>query len=305
MSGLVVRGHVALKVSGRLTGMALSALLVATPALATEGDPAFSPPANGVATGPKMAAPGDNATPSPAAMMPAATVQPAPIVQSPAAITQSSPPARVPDPSAPNINGSATATANTSNTVSPLVPDAPIGRPVHVSDPVVVDPAINASAGQSDEQRAKETLAAEQHQGVQLHALQKSEPNYNIIVCEAGCGDAHPHVIYRQLKSLVRSVGNDSAASAGPVTKSADCQGGCAYTPGVRQALGNGAQPKLLNDQASAWMTAVTPQDGGADEGRDPAKAAQPQASKASREDWLARLNRERAAANGQASDTH
>lgn len=244
---------------------------------------------------PKMATPADATKPVKPAVTPAITASPAPLAPSlhPVASTGGEPDMPAPQMlPAPKTDAAALAPMPMgepkpiTSTKPAMTANAPAATTVLVD--VVVTPALAGQPGQSDEQRAMEMLASEKNQGVQLHALQKEQPNYNIVVCEAGCGDAQPHVISKQLKSLVRSVANDPALANTPVTKNADCQGGCQYTGGSRQASAHG--PKLLNQAAGAWMTTVTPPLDAA-----PVAPIQPQASKGSRDDWMARINRERA----------
>ncbi|MEQ1696789.1 MAG: hypothetical protein ABL901_13200 [Hyphomicrobiaceae bacterium] len=174
--------------------------------------------------------------------------------------------------------------------VSPKTADAPSSPSAPAPAPVQV--VIPNNAGISDEERAKQILANEQRgTKPKLHQLQTQSPDYNIVICEAGCGDSRAHIVYKKPLAAVRSVLADPAAANAPLTKKAECRGGCDANPiGKQASLGSGA-PALLNDTAGSWMTTVEP---------TPVATtrAKSQAGKSLKEDWMARINRDRAAAN-------
>jgi hypothetical protein len=204
------------------------------------------------------------------------------------------------------------------------------------------DAPKNSSAPLSDEERAKHILAAEKSPGGKLHPLQLAAPDYNIVVCEAGCGTQGAYVVYRIAKTGVRSVVLDAKVSDRSITKNADCQGGC---EGNRTGRSSAVAPTVgtLPAETGNWMTApvaqptakaapmasITPPVLAAPvdlrpvatdatpapvaptviETPKPVASAAPAAPEAaphadagkpatpgSREDWLARINRERAA---------
>ncbi len=159
-------------------------------------------------------------------------------------------------------------------TLLPIPPPQPIraaGSPVQPALPVI-------EPGRSDEDRAKEVLAQENKQTVVLNPLQTASPDYNIVVCEAGCGAKGQHVVYKALKSQPRS----ATASATPVILPADA---------ATWTSASGAKIQPLNAIPSRPPAAVATSQPTAPS----AEAAKP-TSPASREDWLARINRERAA---------
>ncbi len=165
--------------------------------------------------------------------------------------------------------------------------------PVQTS--VATEPAKPVAAAQpvavSDEARAQAVINGEQKQAPP-HPLQVAAPNENVIVCEAGCGDARAHVVYSEPKTALRSVVADAPGSATALTgKTAECRGGCAY-PGLSRsqpgfAMSSLGGPRGVNPELGAWMTSVS--------AAVEAPAAAP-VKKSLREDWLARINREREA---------
>ncbi len=183
--------------------------------------------------------------------------------------------------------------------------------------------------------RAKEKLAEESKADGpgRLHPLQLASPSHNVIVCEAGCLKDGVSVVSKTLKATVRPAIAPLSADM-PVSgvvgrdRTLDCRGGC-DRPTVRMGLGGpavAAAPKMLNDTAGRWLTSVTPEapapleptamvpklavpvapapvskvpvsKAPMIEAAPVAPAAAPgKAAKVSREDWLARINRERAA---------
>ena len=71
-------------------------------------------------------------------------------------------------------------------------------------------------APSGDEEHAKQVLAAEGSNIVVLHPLQAAAPDYNIVVCEAGCGAQGPHIVYKIAKTLIRSVALDAKLARDP-----------------------------------------------------------------------------------------
>ena len=120
------------------------------------------------------------------------------------------------------------------------------------SAPAPTMPEAN-NAAPSDEDRAKEVLAAESGAPVKPHALQAASPDYSIVVCEAGCGSQGAHVVYKISRALVRSVAFDAKNTDRPVTKNAECQGGCSAI--LASATGGVASTRLPSD-AGSWITA-------------------------------------------------
>lgn len=205
----------------------------------------------------------------------------------------------LPTPAAPT----APSTPAAPSPIAEANPPAPQANPGMAPAPVQV--MIPSNAGLSDEDRAKQILANEQRGSKPtLHALQKESPDYNIVVCEAGCGDSRAHIVYKKPVASIRSALADPATATAPLTKKAECRGGCDGNNSHKHASLATTAPTLLNDQAGSWMTTVEPSAAKAPSGPSatshPAATTKPQASKSLKEDWMARINRERAASGEQ-----
>jgi hypothetical protein len=146
-----------------------------------------------------------------------------------------------------------------------------------------------------------------------------------VIVCEAGCLKEGVYVVSKTLKSNARPVVaplSESMPTSGVVgrDRALDCRGGC-DRPEIRMGLGAAPPvkaPIAMNEGAGRWLTSVTPEAPAVKvpmsdapavipaEAPAAKPAAQPsKSSKASREDWMARINRERAAEKaGETPDT-
>ena len=187
----------------------------------------------------------------------------------------------------------------------PAPASAPSGEPAPASAPVTAEAAPveppKPVDPMADDDRTKKILADENRGVGKLHPLQTSNPDYNIVVCEAGCGDAKPHIIYQRPVASIRSALAEPKTPSLPSAKSAECRGGCDGGPTERTRSVTGSAPSFLNDAAGNWMTAVEPtlksEPKSATPAAPSAPAIKPQASTAGREDWMARINRERAAA--------
>ena len=228
------------------------------------------------------------------APLPASDAKPLPpvIAEKPALAVQAPAPIAVPAKAAeaPLTPATPTALANPAAPAATAAANPPASQANPVISPAPAQAVAPFSAGISDEERAKQILANEQRGSKpKLHALQTESPDYNIIVCEAGCGDSRAHVIYKQPVSAIRSALADPAAANAALTKKAECRGGCDGNHSQKQASLDA--PALLNDTAGSWMTTVEP-----GTAKAPAASAKPQASKSLKEDWMARINRERAA---------
>lgn len=157
------------------------------------------------------------------------------------------------------------------------------------SAPAANDSAKTAAANAMDpakmeDERARGLLAAEARQGSVLHPLQQASPDYSIVVCEAGCGDEQPHIVTKQPKSALHPVNVGPQSDAATATKAGECKGGCVYP--VTGVLAQGGA-KMLNVQAGDWMTSVAPT-------KPVTIKLSPRAGKQLRDDWMARINRER-----------
>jgi hypothetical protein len=140
---------------------------------------------------------------------------------------------------------------------------------------------------------------------VRLNPLQTARPDRNIVVCEAGCGGTR--VVYDGANSAPVS----EAASAIAPQVNASCRGGCYASPpghtwaGYDQTRGvtvSVTAPRLLGGEGQ-WMTSGTPSSAAAPgisikPGIMAAPEATPQTkpAKVKRDDWMARINREREA---------
>ncbi|MDZ4841932.1 MAG: hypothetical protein SH859_07290 [Hyphomicrobium aestuarii] len=138
---------------------------------------------------------------------------------------------------------------------------------------------------------------------VRLNPLQTARPDRNIVVCEAGCGGTR--VVYDGANGGPVS----EAASAVAPQVNASCRGGCYASPpghtwaGYDQSRGvtvSVTAPRLLDGEGQ-WMTSGTPSSSAAPgisikPGIMAAPAATPQTkpAKVKRDDWMARINRER-----------
>jgi len=140
---------------------------------------------------------------------------------------------------------------------------------------------------------------------VRLNPLQTARPDRNIVVCEAGCGGTR--VVYDGANG--GPVSEAAGAVAPPVN--ASCRGGCYASPpghtwaGYDQTRGvtvSVSAPRLLDGEGQ-WMTSATPSSP-ATPGISikPGIMAAPEATphtkpaKVKRDDWMARINREREA---------
>ena len=151
-------------------------------------------------------------------------------------------------------------------------------------------------------ERAKEVLAQEKKGSIRLHELQTAAPDYDILLCEAGCKIAGAQILTKKLKTQAVSadgralVKADAPVVPSPVApgKSPECVGGCSDRQmGMTNiSAGGSSTPRVMGEAAGSWMTSVAP------------THAKPAAKKASAEDWMARINRERDAAKPATSDT-
>jgi hypothetical protein len=177
-------------------------------------------------------------------------------------------------------------------------PAAAIAKPAVATAPgAKVDPAavpfsMNTPRKDDDyDKRAKDILANEKSidDPSRLHPLQAAAPDYLVTVCEAGCGATGTHVVTKLSKSLTLTGRPDLTSAVVNPSNPGKCIGGC-YSSSSRMSLGaqlSTVAPKTLGPGAGQWMTTVTKTDA-------PEPAANPAPSKASRDDWMARINRER-----------
>jgi hypothetical protein len=241
------------------------------------------------------------------------------------------PPAPVAMPAAPVIAAERSAPPAKPTMTPVLVPLAAGQQPSAAKSVAIEKPTeqpSDFSGRKADyyDNRAKEKLAEENKADGpgRLHPLQAALPSHSVIVCEAGCLKEGVYVVSKTLKATVRPAVAPLSANmptAGVVgrDRTLDCRGGC-DRPEVRMGIGAprpAVAPQALNESAGRWLTSVTPQAPAAQvptskmpmleapaakmpivEAPTTAAPAAPQAksSRASREDWLARINRERAA---------
>ena len=156
-----------------------------------------------------------------------------------------------------------------------------------------VTAADETNPAKLEDERAKQLLAAEARAGSALHPLQQAAPDYSIIVCEAGCGDEQAHVVTKRPKSALHPVNVGPQWDAATATRAGECKGGCVYPASGLMAPQVGAS--VLNSHSGAWLTSTEPAT------KSVTIKLSPRAGKQLREDWMARINREREPAKEEA----
>lgn len=165
-------------------------------------------------------------------------------------------------------------------------------------------------------ERAKEVLAAEKKGQIKLHPVQAAAPDYDILLCEAGCGTPGLQILSKRLKT--EAISADAAGEkvkSAALSQGAECIGGCDY--GNDGQAGRTAAVHEPADDSGTWMTTSKPAAGKIPEVKTlpapeavpadkPAVISAPQASApapaktaskaAPSDDWMARINKERAA---------
>ena len=200
---------------------------------------------------------------------------------------------------------------------SDVVPEVPSDPgPASASQPPVapiVETKVGTPVGPSpaatfEDERAREVLALEQKQAGQAHPLQLARPNDNVIVCEAGCGGSKAHVISIQPKALMVSLAADPAAASTPVVEATGtCFAGCGQARLRAQAVSRPVEPAERLESKATGQASHAP--------IAPAVTAVPSvvptpwaptvvpAARGSREDWMARINRDRASRPGKSAE--
>jgi hypothetical protein len=140
--------------------------------------------------------------------------------------------------------------------------------------------------------RAKGLLIEEKKASTKLSPFQVAAPDYDVMVCEAGCQNG-PGVVSKRLKSAAPSATADKGTTERQLLlKSAECRGGCYDGLPRMSGLGMGQRSQVrpvLGADAGSWMTTVNPE--------KPTDTA-PGSTNKKRENWMSRINRERSPDN-------
>ena len=173
-------------------------------------------------------------------------------------------------------------------------------------------------------ERAKEVLAAEKKGQIKLHPVQTAAPDYDILLCEAGCGAPGLQILSKRLKTEAISAGDPgSKLKSVSLNQGLECLGGCGYGNEL-DSTGRAAAPRDPGAEAGEWMTTAKPAPkpqaekipkiksvpapaAGSAVEKPEAMVAPPAAPAPARtaakstspEDWMARINKERAAKKG------
>lgn len=211
------------------------------------------------------------------------------------------------DSALPPAGDTGSPAASNPESVAAAPPALPAAAPTVVPAQAPVPPAVPAPAATAGAdpvvaptpdyygERAKQVLAEERKGEVKLHALQLAAPEYDVLVCEAGCDAPGAHVLAKRLKSKSVALG-DGAIKTAALAQGAECVGGC-YPGDPAIGISHRVAPMMSGEAAGTWMTTVAPETAPpAPAGASSKGASKPAAKKAAAEDWMARINRERAA---------
>ena len=235
---------------------------------------------------PAKAAPVAQPMPQPmnAAAAPSAASLQAPVA-TPSAAAASMPAAPGAQPMPQPMNAAAApATANAPKTPAAAAPANAAAGKQALKPAIPADPTKDYYA-----ERAKQVLADEKKGTIKLHPLQLAAPEYDVTLCEAGCKSGGTQILSKELKS--KAVSADGRAlpkdDAAPIVQGAECVGGCKHDEMamMNTSAAGSTTPRVMGEQAGTWMTSVA---------RDKPAMSKPAAKKASAEDWMARINRER-----------
>lgn len=287
----------------------------ATPPVTAPPVVAAPAPANSTTTAPTIAASG-NAAPTTATSSaeapapirtetvpaPAAPIAAGPATSPPVVVAQPVPAAPVPAAPTASVAASPESPITPATPATPSTPAPPVVAAAPAAPTKTVDtPAAKAPAAKS---------AAAAGQGPRppmnrsrLEPIQSANPDRNIVVCVGGCGGKRVVLNEAKPTTPVRTpAGAEPTAAANskvPVDKIARCAGGCyPFTSGFTHA-GGYTQPEFGGARVVAvenanWLTngpARTPPIA------RPARQITPPAPvKAKRDDWMARINRDREA---------
>ena len=109
-------------------------------------------------------------------------------------------------------------------------------------------------------ERAKEVLAAERKGEIKPHPLQAASPDYDIMLCEAGCAQPGLQILSKKPRTeAVSATGPEGivkSPNAGP-----ECIGGCGEprSDAASYLAPAGQAPRVIDEAAGAWMTSVSP----------------------------------------------
>ena len=234
----------------------------------------------------QMPKPAADAATAPSAATPAPLVPPAATAsQTPAQVAAPAKAAPVAQPMPQPMNAAAApATANAPKTPAAAAPANAAAGKQALKPAIPADPTKDYYA-----ERAKQVLADEKKGTIKLHPLQLAAPEYDVTLCEAGCKSGGTQILSKELKS--KAVSADGRAlpkdDAAPIVQGAECVGGCKHDEMamMNTSAAGSTTPRVMGEQAGTWMTSVA---------RDKPAMSKPAAKKASAEDWMARINRER-----------
>jgi len=152
--------------------------------------------------------------------------------------------------------------------------DAPVQAPVapRTAEPVSDEKPLPPSRPDYYTERAKQTVEQDGKSEGQLHALQKANPDHNVVVCEGGCpSEKSAQIVFIEPRAARKAISsgemipNSSEASAKSGQPLISCEAGC-YESSSRsyQAVPGGvARSKSAAAAAAAsngsWVTTVTP----------------------------------------------
>lgn len=269
--------------------------------------PAPAAPTTTAPAAPLRTEPDTSAEVSPAAAVPApaasTSAEPKSAVAAPAAQTDPAP-AAIAEPTTPTPVAPTPAVPTVSAAKSPEAP-LPPAQTAGSAAPAAPTKTVEAPAAKAP---AAKTAAAGQGprppmNRLRLEPIQSANPDRNIVVCVGGCGGKRVVLNEPKPTTPVRTPAGaeltPAAKSKVPVDKIARCAGGCyPFTSGFTHA-GGYTQPEFGSGRVVAvenanWLTnspAPTPQI------TRPARQITPPAPvKAKRDDWMARINRDREA---------
>jgi len=154
-------------------------------------------------------------------------------------------------------------------------------------------------------ERAKKLLESERKSKDMPHPLQLAAPDYDVMVCVAGCMEQGSHVVSKRLKSTTVSAMAPVAAPSAPGSVSGGtgvaCIAGCG-TPvkgsGKQASASTEGAPLRLGSAAGDWLTTtVSTPNAPAAVPPSQTAAVKPAGKTVSTDDWMARINRDRAQA--------
>jgi hypothetical protein len=187
-------------------------------------------------------------------------------------------------PSAASVDGMPAAPATPAASMKSAGDTKPAAMAPQAADgkPQAADPTKDYYTEHAKEQLEQEVKSSGL---LRVHPLQAAEPSNNVVVCEAGCGPKGQHVVSRKPKVEIK-------APPAPQVD-AGCRAGCyRWVASVPDGL-EPTEPVLdAAKDDSRWMTTEDE----AAPTKVPEISMRRKSAKTAREDWLARINRERSA---------